>query len=99
MWSLKPGHSFETASIAPPPSVSGTEYGGAAVVIESVSMADMEFAWNLGLTYPDQDFSLVDRTSFAVMGRLGLDRAASLDDHFAVFRLGPGRKSAFTLLR
>jgi len=68
---------------------------GGAVIVESVLMADMEAAWNLGLSYPDQDFSLVDRTSFAVMRRLGIDRAASLDDHFAVFRYGPGRRLAF----
>ena len=42
-----------------------------------------------GLAWPDQDFSIVDRTSFAVMRRLGIERAASLDDHFAVFRFGP----------
>ena len=53
----------------------------------------------MGQTYPDQDFSIVDRTSFAVMQRLGLERAASLDDDFAVFRYGPGRRKAFTVIR
>jgi predicted nucleic acid-binding protein len=41
----------------------------------------------------------VDRTSFAVMRRLGIERAASLDDHFAVFRFGPNRRLAFTVVR
>jgi uncharacterized protein len=40
------------------------------------------------LTYPDQYFSIVDRTSFAVMRRLGIERAAPFDPHFAIFALG-----------
>ena len=51
------------------------------------------FSWR------DQDFSIVDRTSFAVMRRLGIDRAASLDQHFAVFRFGPKRRQSFTVVR
>lgn len=67
--------------------------------IESVTAADLETAWAIGEAFPDQDFSIVDRTSFAVMERLGLRKAASLDDDFAVYRFGPGRKQAFELLR
>jgi predicted nucleic acid-binding protein len=62
-------------------------------------MADLETAWQIGADYPDQDFSIVDRTSFAVMCRLGIERAASLDDDFAIFRFGPNRRRAFTILR
>jgi predicted nucleic acid-binding protein len=72
---------------------------GGPVMLEPVGMSDIEAAWQIGLAYPDQDFSLVDRTSFAVMRRLGLDRAASLDEHFTVFRFGLGRKKAFTVPR
>lgn len=68
-------------------------------VIEPVGAADLEVAWQIGISYRDQDFSIVDRTSFAVMCRLGIERAASLDDHFAVFRFGPNRRRAFTILR
>jgi predicted nucleic acid-binding protein len=53
----------------------------------------------MGTSWSDQDFSIVDRTSFAVMNRLGIDRAASLDDHFAVFRFGPRRRQSFTIVR
>jgi predicted nucleic acid-binding protein len=56
-------------------------------------------AFAIGEAYGDQDFSIVDRTSFAVMQRLGLERAASLDDDFAVFRYGPQRRLAFTVVR
>jgi predicted nucleic acid-binding protein len=67
--------------------------------IEPVGEADLEAAWHLGIAFPGQDFSLVDRTSFAVMRRLGMERVASLDDHFAVFRFGPNRRHAFTVVR
>ena len=67
--------------------------------IEPVGLADLEAAWQIGISWNDQDFSIVDRTSFAVMCRLGIERAASLDDHFAVFRFGPQRRQAFIILR
>lgn len=67
--------------------------------IEPVGTADLEAAWQIGLAWRDQDFSIVDRTSFAVMQRLGIERAASLDDHFAVYRFGPRRRRSFTIVR
>ena len=67
--------------------------------LEAVGPADLTAAWALGEAFPDQDFSLVDRTSFAVMERLGLERAASFDDDFAVYRWGPGRRRAFQVVR
>jgi uncharacterized protein len=67
--------------------------------IEPVGLADLEAAWQIGLSYGAQDFSIVDRTSFAVMRRLGMERVASLDDAFAVFRFGPNRRQAFTIVR
>ena len=68
-------------------------------IIEPVGLADLEAAWQLGLLWRDQDFSIVDCTSFAVMCRLGIERAASLDQHFALFRFGPGRRQSFTIVR
>jgi predicted nucleic acid-binding protein len=67
--------------------------------IEPVSLADLEAAWLIGSLWRDQDFSIVDRTSFSVMNRLGVERAASLDDHFAVYRFGPRRRLSFTVVR
>jgi len=68
-------------------------------VIETVGQADLEVAWDIGLAWRDQDFSIVDLTSFAVMQRLGIDHVASLDEHFAVFRFGPKRRHSFTVVR
>lgn len=67
--------------------------------LEAVGPADLQAAWTIGRDFPDQDFSLVDRTSFAVMERLGVERAASFDDDFAVYRWGPGRRRSFVILR
>ena len=66
--------------------------------LEQVTDADLEAAWTIGRNFTDQDFSIVDRTSFAVMQRLGIHRAAAFDSGFAVFRFGPGRRRAFTIL-
>jgi len=68
-------------------------------LIEAVTLADLEVAWDIGVSWHDQDFSLVDLTSFAVMRRLGIDRVASLDAHFAVFRFGPKRRRSLHVLR
>ena len=70
-----------------------------AAHIELVSAQDLELAWNIGLEFPDQEFSVVDRTSFAVMQRLGLTQAASFDNDFAVYRYGRRRDKAFEVLR
>jgi predicted nucleic acid-binding protein len=68
-------------------------------LIEAVGLADLEAAWDIGSSWLDQDFSIVDRTSFAVMQRLGIHRVASLDEDFAVFRFGPKRRDTFTVVR
>lgn len=68
-------------------------------LIEPVTAADLESAWAIGERFPDQDFSIVDRTCFAVMQRLGLERVAAFDDDFAVFRYGPRRRRAFKVIR
>ena len=67
--------------------------------IEQTTSADLEAAWAIGERFPDQDFSLVDRTSFALMERLGISRVISFDNDFAIFRYGRGRRIAFEVLR
>ena len=61
--------------------------------------ADLEVAWATGEAFSDQDFSIVDRTSFAVMQRLGVHRAATFEQHFAIFRFGRNRTTAFEIVR
>lgn len=70
-----------------------------AARVENVTDADMQAAWAIGEVFADQDFSIVDRTSFAAMERLGLTRVASFDAHFAVYRYGRKRDRAFEVLR
>jgi predicted nucleic acid-binding protein len=67
--------------------------------VEFVGPADLEVAWTIAAEFEDQDFSLVDMTSFAVMQRIGVLRAASLDDDFAIYRFGRRRERAFELVR
>jgi predicted nucleic acid-binding protein len=69
------------------------------VRLETVLAADLETAWAIGEAFPDQDFSIVDRTSFAVMQRLGITQVATFDHHFAVYRFGRNRDRAFEVIR
>jgi len=67
--------------------------------VESVLSADLDRAWEIGESFPDQDFSLVDRTSFALMQRIGVATAISFDDDFAIYRFGRSRERAFEVRR
>ena len=68
-------------------------------IVEQTNSADLEAAWAIGERFPDQDFSLVDRTSFALMERLGISRVITFDRDFAIYRYGRGRRFAFEVLR
>lgn len=68
-------------------------------MVESVLAGDLDAAWRTGEAFPDQDFSIIDRTSFAVMERLGITTAASFDNHFSIYRYGPRRQHAFEVMR
>lgn len=70
-----------------------------AATVEQVTPADLDVAWAIGERFSDQSFSIVDRTSFAVMERLGVHRAVAFDDDFAVYRFGSRRERAFEILR
>lgn len=71
----------------------------AGVDLSTVEAGDLDAAWQMGDAFPDQAFSIVDRTSFAVMLRLGVHRAASFDKDFAVFRFGARRERSFEIVR
>jgi predicted nucleic acid-binding protein len=68
------------------------------VEMVTVGAGDLERAWRIAQDFPDQAFSLVDMTSFSVMERMGLVRAAAFDHHFAVYRYGPRRDRAFEIV-
>jgi predicted nucleic acid-binding protein len=72
---------------------------GGPVAIETALPQDLDTAWRIGEAFPDQDFSIVDRTSFAVMERLGIASVVTLDDHFSIYRYGPRRERAFDVRR
>ncbi|MCY3608001.1 MAG: PIN domain-containing protein [Acidimicrobiaceae bacterium] len=65
--------------------------------VEASLLGDLEAAAAIGLAFSDQDFSLADRTSWAVMERLGITEAVTLDRDFRVYRYGPGRRRAFRI--
>jgi uncharacterized protein len=67
--------------------------------VQKVTLGDLDVAWTIGQAFGDQTFSIVDRTSFAVMERLRVTRIASFDDDFAVYRYGRSRDKAFEVLR
>jgi predicted nucleic acid-binding protein len=67
--------------------------------VEPITAPDLEEAWAIGEAFPDQRFSIVDRTSFAVLERLGITHAASFDDDFAIYRYGRNRERAFEIVR
>lgn len=56
---------------------------------------DLEAAWRIAQAFPDQAFSFVDCTTFALMERLGIHEAFAFDAHFLIYRFGPDRQRAF----
>lgn len=66
--------------------------------IEIVTMPDLERAQAIAEVWTDQEFDIVDCTSFAVMERLSCRRATGFDKDFAVYRFGPDRSQAFEIV-
>ena len=56
------------------------------VAVEEITQADLDKAWYIFNQYNDQDVSLVDCTSFALMERLGIARVFTFDRHFSFYR-------------
>lgn len=54
----------------------------AQVSMERVTPADHASAWTLFQQRPDKDYSFTDCTSFAIMRRLGVEKAVTTDLHF-----------------
>jgi predicted nucleic acid-binding protein len=51
----------------------------------------------IGQAFRDQTFSIVDRTSWAVMQRLGVHEAVTFDRDYSIYRFGPRRRQAFVV--
>lgn len=65
--------------------------------IESTTVADFEAAQAMLAHYPDQSFSLTDRTSWALMERLAITQALAFDADFRIHRYGPQKTQALTV--
>jgi predicted nucleic acid-binding protein len=68
------------------------------VQVLGVRSDDLVNARAIARAWPDQDFSLVDCTSFAVMEGRGLEEALAFDAHFRVYRYGEARRRAFRVV-
>lgn len=69
-----------------------------AARIEATTPDDLDRAWVIARTFADQDFSLTDCVSFAVIERLNVRQAFSFDRDFAIFRYGLRRALALEVL-
>ncbi len=56
--------------------------GGGEATVVTVEPRDFQAAWDLFREHSDKDYSFTDCTSFVVMRRLGIEKAAALDQHF-----------------
>ncbi len=68
------------------------------VELINVQPQDLDQARKVIESFPDQDFSLVDATSFAVMEREGIKSAFTFDSHFRVYRFGDRNRKRFRVL-
>ncbi|MBI2896636.1 MAG: hypothetical protein HYY06_23970 [Deltaproteobacteria bacterium] len=68
------------------------------VRVVGVTSTDLARAHAIVCEWPDQDFSLVDCTSFALMERLHILEAFAFDDHFRVYRTGPKRRQPWLVI-
>jgi len=65
--------------------------------VELATLADLEVAAQIYEAFPDQGFSIVDRTSWSVMQRLGVYEAIAFDRDYSIFRFGRDRRRSFTV--
>lgn len=69
-----------------------------AATLEQSTVEDIRQAQQIAARFQDQRFSLVDRTSFVMMERLGITQAIAFDADFLIYRYGPNRDRAFEVL-
>ena len=90
-----PGSTAEAGATRP----SGSRKVCVASRLKMVTAADIEVPWTIAEIFSGREFSLVDRTSFAMTQRLGIATAAGFDDDFAIYRYGRACDRAFEVLR
>ncbi len=64
----------------------------------SVTARDLDYAREIIDRFSDQDFSLVDASSFAVMEREGVKTAFTFDSHFRIYRFGKDKRRHFDVI-
>ena len=65
--------------------------------IEVATVVDLTVAAQIHDAFADQEFSIVDRTSWSIMQRLGVHEAISFDRDYSIYRFGRDRRQAFTV--
>lgn len=65
--------------------------------VETATIADLEVAAQIHDAFTGQEFSIVDRTSWSIMQRLGVHEAISFDQDYWIYRFGRDRRQAFTI--
>jgi predicted nucleic acid-binding protein len=68
------------------------------VQVLGVCSEDVVHGRDIARDWSDQDFSLVDCTSFAVMEGRGIEEVLAFDVHFRIYRYGEGRWRAFRVV-
>ena len=73
-------------------------FDGSVIKIVGITAEDLRRGRAIAQEWPDQTFSIVDCTSFAVIERLDIRRAFAFDKHFRVVRLGWRRRRALEIV-
>ena len=68
------------------------------VTLLGVTAHDLWRGRAIAVDWPDQDFSIVDCTSFALIERLNIEQAFAFDGHFRTIRFGAAKKRALRIL-
>ena len=68
------------------------------MTIVGVAARDFQRGREIAHEWPDQTFSIVDCTSFALIERLDIRRAFAFDRHFQIMRFGSRRQRALQIL-
>lgn len=72
--------------------------GHGVVTVLGITAQDFQRGREIAQDWPDQAFSIVDCTSFALIERLNIHRAFAFDRHFQIMRFGWRRQRALQIL-